>query len=106
MAWKTPVEGGKWRSPHTVEVPFVWDNTNESASLVGRGPELRPLADKMSGAWLAFAHTGRPSTSGLKWPAYTASQRATMIFDNRCEVVNDPDKKERLAIELSLTPSA
>ena len=106
MAWKTPVEGGKWRSPHTVEVPFVWDNTNESASLVGRGPELRPLADKMSGAWLAFAHTGRPSTSDLKWPAYTASQRATMIFDNRCEVVNDPDKKERLAIELSLTPRA
>jgi para-nitrobenzyl esterase len=65
MAWKTPVEGGKWRSPHTVEVPFVWDNINESASLVGTGPELRPVADKMSGAWLAFAHTGSPSTPDL-----------------------------------------
>ena len=104
MAWKTPAEDGKWRSPHTVEVPFVWDNVNESASLVGRCPELGSLADKMSGAWLAFAHTGSPSTPGLRWPSYTASQRATMIFDNRCEVVNDPDKKERLAIEMSTAP--
>jgi len=102
IAWKTPVEDGKWRSPHTLEVPFVWDNTEKSALLVGTGPELRPLAKKMSGAWLAFAHTGNPSTPNLKWPAYTASQRATMIFDNQCAVVNDPDKEERLAIAESL----
>jgi len=106
MAWKTPVEGGKWRSPHTVEVPFIWDNINESAMLVGTGPELRPLANKMSGAWLAFAHTGSPRTPGLKWPTFTASQRATMIFDNQCKVVNDPDRNERLAIEMSLTPGS
>ena len=106
MAWKTPVEGGKWRSPHTVEVPFVWHNTKESASLVGTGPALRPLADKMSGAWLAFAHTGSPGTAELPWPAYTASQRATMIFDDQCKVVNDPDQKERLGIEKSLNPGS
>jgi len=106
MAWKTPVEAGKWRSPHTVELPFIWDNILQAAMLVGTGPELRPLANKMSAAWLAFAHTASPSTRDLQWPAFTASQRATMIFDDQCRVVNDPDRKERLAIEMSLTPGA
>ena len=60
---------------------------------------LQPLADKVSGAWLAFARTGNPSHPGIpKWPAYTASDRATMHMDNEWRVVNDPDRAERLAL--------
>jgi para-nitrobenzyl esterase len=46
----------------------------------------------MSGAWVQFARTGNPGHSGLpRWPAYTAERRATMVFDNRCEVRSNPE---------------
>jgi len=52
----------------------------------------------MSRAWAAFARTGNPSHSGIpKWPAYTLDQRATMVIDSTCQVVNDPMREERRA---------
>ncbi len=67
--------------------------------MVGTGPELQPLADKVSGAWLAFARTGNPSHPGIpKWPAYTATDRSTMHMNNEWKVTSDPDREERLAL--------
>jgi para-nitrobenzyl esterase len=52
----------------------------------------------MSAAWLAFARRGNPNHAGLpQWPAYSLPERATMIFDKNCRVVNDPGREERLA---------
>jgi carboxylesterase type B len=35
----------------------------------------------------------------LNWPAYTAAERSTMIFDaSKTGAVNDPDRDERLAL--------
>jgi len=97
FAWETPVEGGKRHSPHTVELPFVFNNVEEQPEEVGNGPELQPLADKVSGAWAAFAHTGNPSAAGTpKWLAYTAVERATMIINNEWKLVNDPRHDVRL----------
>jgi para-nitrobenzyl esterase len=99
FAWQTPVLGGKLKAPHGIELPFVFDNVGKAASVVGSGADLQPLADKVSGAWTAFARTGYPSCAGLpRWQAYDAGTRATMIFNNECQVVNDPDKEERLAM--------
>ena len=97
FTWETPVEGGKRHSPHTVELPFVFNNVLEQPEEVGNGPELQPLADKVSGAWTAFARTGNPSTAGApKWLAYTGNERATMIIDNEWKLVNDPRHDIRL----------
>jgi para-nitrobenzyl esterase len=97
FTWETPVEGGKRHSPHTVELPFVFNNVVEQPEEVGTGPELQPLAEKVSGAWTAFARTGIPSVAGApKWPAYTANERATMIINNEWKVVNDPRHDARL----------
>jgi para-nitrobenzyl esterase len=30
------------------------------------------------------------------WPTYTADRRATMLFDDACRVVDDPDGEVRL----------
>jgi len=66
---------------------------------VGNGPDLQPLADKVSGAWTAFARTGNPNHKGLpNWPAFKNGDRATMVFNNECNVVNDPNREERLAL--------
>ncbi|HEV8622894.1 MAG TPA: carboxylesterase/lipase family protein, partial [Acidimicrobiia bacterium] len=52
------------------------------------------LATRMQDAWLAFAHTGDPG-----WPAYDPTTRATMLFGETCEVVDDPMSTERAAWE-------
>jgi para-nitrobenzyl esterase len=99
FAWPTPVLGGKLKAAHTLEMPFVFDNIDKVSGWIGNAPELQPLADKVSSAWVAFARTGNPDHAGLPhWPAYDNKTRATMILNNECKVVNDPGKEERLAI--------
>lgn len=96
LDWQTPVEGGKWKSPHSLDLAFVFDNVAKSESMVGKGEEQRALAEQMSGAWLAFARSGNPNHKGLpQWPAFRASERATMVFDAKSRAVNDFRGDER-----------
>jgi para-nitrobenzyl esterase len=100
FAWETPVDGGRRHSPHTIELPFVFDNPQEQPDEVGNGPDLQPLADRVSGAWAAFARTGSPNTPLTpKWPAYNPDQRATMIINDEWKVVNDPRHDVRMIMD-------
>jgi para-nitrobenzyl esterase len=99
IRWRTPVEGGRRLSPHCIEIPFAMQNHWQLPEMVGTGPDLQPLADNVSGAWLAFARSGNPSHPGIPaWPAYSAGERPTMHIDNEWKVSNDPDREERLAL--------
>ncbi len=94
--WETPVEGGRLKSPHTIEIPFVFDNVKIAQRLTGGGPEAMALADKVSDAWIAFARTGNPNTPKLpRWTPFHATDRPTMVFDNESKVENDPIRHER-----------
>jgi len=98
--WETPEGGGHLRSPHTVEIPFVFNNIKIAGPLISRMPEAHALAGKVSAAWVSFARTGNPNTSGLpKWPAYSTASRDTMLFNNVSRVEQDPDRGPRLAME-------
>jgi para-nitrobenzyl esterase len=99
LDWRTPVEGGKWHTPHSLELAFVFDNVAKSAAIVGTGPEPQKLADQMSGAWLAFAHTGNPNNAAIPhWPHYALNDRPTMVFDVQSQVVSDYRGDERVAL--------
>ena len=89
FAWETPVLGGRLRSCHTLEIPFVFD-TLDGAALTGSDPARLPLGKTMARAWIDFARHGKPG-----WPAYSTSGRATMVFDTVCRVENDPYAAER-----------
>jgi para-nitrobenzyl esterase len=103
FAWQTPILGGKLMSPHAIELAFVFDNLNAQTGMLGEGPDLQPLATKVSAAWSAFARTGTPSCPGIpKWPAYNTHTRATMVLNDRCEVQNDPGGQERIALSALL----
>ncbi len=104
LDWETPVEGGRLKSPHALDIAFVFDNVARSTSYTGSGPEQQHMADLMADAWIAFAKTGNPNTASLpQWPRYTQTNRATMIFDTNAEMVVDPDKAERELLQRLLS---
>jgi para-nitrobenzyl esterase len=94
--WATPVDGGKWKSPHSIELALVFENVAKSASMVGTGPEPQRLADQMSACWLNFARGGNPNNPAVPdWPAYEVDRRATMVFDVQSKMVDDWRGEER-----------
>jgi para-nitrobenzyl esterase len=97
LDWRSPVDGGRWRAAHTLDVPLFFDNADSSgAAMTGGGREAQQLADLMSDALIAFARTGNPNTPALPaWPRFELSRRPTMIFDLPPRVENDPRGAER-----------
>ncbi len=96
LVWKTPVDGGRWRSPHSLDLAMIFDNVALSASMVGTGPEPQKIADQMSAAWLAFARAGDPNNAAtVAWPAYDLADRSTMVFDVQSRAVKDFRGDER-----------
>lgn len=101
LTWETPVADGALRSPHTLDIPLMFDNAKESAALVGTGKDASVMADMMSDAWISFARTGTPSSDLLpKWKAYTPKSRMVMELDVKPQLVDDPEKSIRtLAVD-------
>ncbi len=100
--WETPIMGGLLKSPHALEIPFVFDNAGEPLAprLTPEGPEVRALAASMSERWIAFARNGDPNPGAApRWLPYKAPERATMIFNRQCRVENDPAPAARAAID-------
>ncbi|HTX16567.1 MAG TPA: carboxylesterase family protein, partial [Candidatus Baltobacteraceae bacterium] len=99
FTWQTPVLDGRPGAFHCSELSFVFDNTDRCAPMTGGGPGPRALAAKVSDAWINFARHGDPNHSGLPhWPAFTAAECPTMIFDTECVMKNDPDGAERASL--------
>jgi para-nitrobenzyl esterase len=89
FAWQSPAYGGRLKSCHSLEVPFVFDTLH----VIGEQHRKRgdqALADRVSKTWASFARTGTAD-----WPAYETGRRATMVFDAECRVVDDPDGEVR-----------
>jgi para-nitrobenzyl esterase len=85
-------------SPHSLDIPMVFNNVAKSESMVGSGPEPQKVADQMSAAWLAFARTGNPNTDAIpNWPPYKPPQRATMVFNIQSKVFDGYRDDERVA---------
>jgi len=100
--WESPVDGGRLKSPHTIEIPFAFDNV-KSSRLTSTSPEAPALADKVSDAWIAFAKKGDPNTPKLpRWPAFNPKDRPTMVFNNESKVENDPIREQRQAMFAAL----
>jgi para-nitrobenzyl esterase len=94
FTWQSDFLGGLFKAGHAVELPFVFDTTDDMPVAGGR-PDKYELAEVMSEAWIAFARNGDPNHPGIpKWEPYTANNRATMIFDVPCRTEVDPYREE------------
>ncbi len=99
FTWQPPLFDSRMRAFHCVDISFWFYNTDVMLTHTGGGPRPRALSTKMAGALLQFMKTGDPNGAGLpEWPKYSASQGETMIFDDRCEAKNDPDREARKAL--------
>jgi para-nitrobenzyl esterase len=100
FAWRVPTP--RMGAAHAADVPFFLDTweTDAAALLIGRAKtdsdlsERKELARRMRDALLAFARHGDPNgaadTRAARWPAYTPSDRAVMVFDSSPHVRRDP----------------
>ena len=94
FTWQSPMleDAGAW---HTAELAFCFDNTKRCEQGTGNTPEAQKLAKKMATAWANFARTGNPSQSGLTWKPFNSDGCPTMVFDNVCRMVDDPEGEVR-----------
>ena len=97
FTWQSPMleDAGAW---HTAELAFCFDNTKRCEQGTGNTPEAQALAKKMATAWVNFARTGNPSQPGLTWTPADPTRCQTMVFDNHCRMVNDPDGELRMIL--------
>ncbi|GAA0583522.1 carboxylesterase family protein [Paractinoplanes ferrugineus] len=95
LTWPAPGLGGALGACHGLDVPLVFGNltSGQTAVLLGDRPgdDAIELSAQMRAAWIAFATDGDPG-----WPAYSAEQRLTRIFDIPGSVTAYPEELSRL----------
>ena len=90
---------GRMRAFHCLDISFWFLNTDLMVTHSGGGSRPRKLSYKMADALLSFVRTGNPNCSSLpKWPEFTVKNGETMIFNDVCEVKNDPDREGRTVL--------
>jgi para-nitrobenzyl esterase len=94
FTWQSPMleDAGAW---HTSELAFCFDNTKRCEQGTGNTPEGQALAKRMATAWVNFARTGNPSQPGLIWTPSDPVRCQTMVWDNHCRMVDDPESELR-----------
>ena len=95
FTWQSPMLGADAGAWHTSELAFCFDNTKRCEQGTGNTPEAQALAGKMATAWANFARTGNPSQPGLIWAPADSARYQTMVFDNNCRMVDDPEGEVR-----------
>ena len=96
LAWfdyNAPLFNGRIRAFHCSDICYWFKNTDLMVTHTGGGAEPRKVSDQMSSALLAFMRTGDPNCKAIpQWPAYTPEEAPTMIFSQKSEVRNAPDR--------------
>jgi para-nitrobenzyl esterase len=99
FAWNTPVLDGRLRAFHASELPLAFRKVAY--------PESEELSRQIAGAWASFARNGDPGHKGLpNWPAYSTTDRPTMVFDaGNTQLINNPAKEELAILQKYPTDS-
>ncbi|HKQ76077.1 MAG TPA: carboxylesterase family protein [Blastocatellia bacterium] len=94
--WTTPSPafGGRYGATHGIDVSPSMHETR--FPLMGPTADSLRLADQLASAWVSLAATGNPNNPRTpEWPAYDAKNRATMVFGDPSNAVNDPRRAFR-----------
>ena len=83
--WPAAPPNERFGACHAIDIPFTFGTFDRCGwgPFVGADDDAVALGRTLRGAWARFASGAEP------WPASGAS-RATMVFDRRCRVEDDP----------------
>jgi para-nitrobenzyl esterase len=96
LQWGSPVDEGKYKACHGLDLALMFDNIALSHRMTGTSSDAYLLAAEMSEAYIAFARNGDPNHSKIPhWPPYDLNRRATLAFDIVPKVIDDPRGEER-----------
>jgi para-nitrobenzyl esterase len=97
---ETPIEGGRMRSPHTSEVPFIFGTADAARACVGAGEDIQPMTERMMACWAAFARHGDPNNATIPpWRPFSDPDRLTMVLGLKSRLALDPGGRARAALE-------
>jgi para-nitrobenzyl esterase len=92
FSYESTALGGKLRSCHALEIPFMWNALHKKGVELLVGDE-KPyaLAEAMHDSWWHFAHHSSPVTEVVtEWPAYDRRQRTLFEFGEKIRAIEDP----------------
>lgn len=96
LNWRSPLQGGRYGAPHTLDIPLVFGTLQADAWTRDAVEEARPVSEAMMDALIAFARNGDPNTAGRPvWPRFELERRPTLFFDRDARVEDDPRGRER-----------
>lgn len=80
---------------HAIELFYLWEMRGLLPFMLRGGPlwgARRALAQRLRSHWIGFVRDGRP---GPQWQPFEPATRATLVFDRRDRMVNDPEGPHR-----------
>jgi para-nitrobenzyl esterase len=98
---ETPVREGRLHSPHTLEIPYVFDTLQQTEGVTGPcSAANQGLADAMGAYWASLARAGDPNGAGRPppWRPFDLAARPTMVFGDRARMADDPLKATRTLV--------
>jgi para-nitrobenzyl esterase len=95
LDFRSPDDGGKWGAFHALDIPLVFGNLDRAGSPTGTSAAARRVSEAMSNAFVSLARDGVPRVPGAAWSPYDLERRATLVFDDPLQVVDDPRGAER-----------
>lgn len=102
--WATPLlRLIRLGAAHATELPYVWGNLvmgpKDPTFKLGGLKAGTALSRRMRTRWLNFAADAEPTGPDGEpvWRPYTEDDRATLLFDRRDTVADDPDREMRAA---------
>jgi para-nitrobenzyl esterase len=84
---------------HAIELFYLWDMKGLLPFMLRGGPlwgRRRKLAERLRSHWIRFVRDGRP---GDEWLPFEGARRATLVFDRRDRMVDDPEGPHRVVWE-------
>ncbi len=55
FTWQSPVNDGRYKAMHCMDIAFQFDNIRRCEEMTGGGKDAYTLASKISSAWISFA---------------------------------------------------
>lgn len=98
--WKSRALDGALGASHVLEIPFVFNTLDRPGVDAFLGTTDLPvaLATQMHDSWIAFIHTGDPTTAAVAdWPPYRPGHRWVMEFSGDSGLRRDPGRVARRA---------